>query len=154
MDNSPESRKTILESLPPAPQPVAHYTPVREAGGLLFVAGQTPHIQGELEHAGLVGRDVSLEDARLMARRAALNVVSALDNHLGGLDRIESIVSLTGFVACGGDFTDHPLVINGASDVFLEVFGSDGAHARASVGVSSLPGGAPVEVSVIAALRA
>jgi enamine deaminase RidA (YjgF/YER057c/UK114 family) len=89
-----------------------------------------------------------------MARRAALNVVSALDNHLGGLDRIESIVSLTGFVACGGDFTDHPLVINGASDVFLEVFGSDGAHARASVGVSSLPGGAPVEVSVIAALRA
>lgn len=153
MDNSLNPRDEILASLPPAPQAVAHYTPVREAKGLLFVAGQTPHIQGELEHKGLVGQQVSLEDAHVMARRAALNVVSALNHHLGGLERIESIVSLTGFVACGGDFTDHPLVVNGASDVFTAVFGSEGAHARASVGVSSLPGGAPVEVSVIAALR-
>jgi enamine deaminase RidA (YjgF/YER057c/UK114 family) len=87
-----------------------------------------------------------------MARKAALNVLAALNAHLGGLDRVDAIVSLTGYVLSGPDFTDHPLVINGASDVFIDVFGEAGVHARASVGVSSLPGGAPVEISVIAQL--
>lgn len=153
MDTAPDSRDAILASLPPAPQPVAQYTAVRESRGLLFVAGQTPHVQGKLEHRGLVGTDVSLDDARAMSRLAALNVLAALDNYGEGLGAVECILSLTGYVACGKDFTDHPTVINGASDVFLAVFGSGGAHARASVGVSSLPGGAPVEISVIAALR-
>lgn len=153
MDNPRDQRDSILASLPPAPQPVAHYTPVREANGLLFLAGQTPHVQGHLEHRGLVGVNVSLEDAQAMARLAALNVLALLTQHTGGLDRVESIVSMTGYVACGPDFSDHPLVMNGASDVFVAVFGEAGAHARASVGVSSLPGGAPVEISVIASVR-
>jgi enamine deaminase RidA (YjgF/YER057c/UK114 family) len=88
-----------------------------------------------------------------MARLAALNVLAVLNNHFSGLDQVESILSVTGYVACGSNFSDHPLVINGASDVFAQVFGTEGVHARASVGVSSLPGGAPVEISVIAKAR-
>jgi enamine deaminase RidA (YjgF/YER057c/UK114 family) len=152
-DETAQSREHILASLPPAPQPVALYTAVREWGGLLYVAGQTPHVQGELEHRGRVGTEVSVVDGRHMARRAALNVVAALQHHLGTLDQLEGVLSLTGFVACAADFTDHPAVINGASELFVELFGQSGVHARAAVGVSSLPGGAPVEISVIAALR-
>lgn len=88
-----------------------------------------------------------------MARTAALNVLAALQAYLGDIDRVESILSLTGYVMSGPDFTEHPQVINGASDVFVQMFGDDGVHARASVGVSSLPGGAPVEISVIAEIR-
>ena len=100
-----------------------------------------------------MGVEVSLEDAQAMARLAALNVLAVLNNHFSGLDQVESILSVTGYVACGSNFSDHPLVINGASDVFAQVFGTEGVHARASVGVSSLPGGAPVEISVIAKAR-
>lgn len=142
-----------MASLPPAPQPVANYTAVRQSGRLLFVAGQTPHVQGVLQHSGLVGVDVSVEDARALAHTAALNVLAALQAYLGDIDRVESILSLTGYVMSGPDFTEHPQVINGASDVFVQMFGDDGVHARASVGVSSLPGGAPVEISVIAETR-
>jgi len=133
---------------------VAQYTPVRELNGLLFVAGQTPHIEGHLEHCGRVGIDVSVDIGHAMARRAALNVVAALNEHLGTLDSLDGLLSLTGFVACGSDFTEHPQVVDGASELFIEVFGAQGVHARAAVGVASLPGGAPVELSVVAAVRA
>lgn len=154
MNNPLNSREAILASLPPAPQPVAQYTAVRQSGRLLFVAGQTPHVQGVLQHRGLVGVDVSLDDACHLAHTAALNVLAALHAHLGDLHQVESVLSLTGYVMSGPDFTEHPQVINGASDVFVQVFGESGVHARASVGVSSLPGGAPVEISVIAQLGA
>lgn len=152
-DSAAAARARVLATLPPAPQPVAQYTAVREWGGLLYVAGQTPHVLGQLEHRGRVGTDVSVADGRAMARRAALNVLAALNEYLGTLDRLAGVVSLTGFVACADDFTEHPAVINGASELFVELFGQDGVHARAAVGVSSLPGGAPVEISVIAAAR-
>lgn len=147
------ARAEILAHLPPAPRPVAQYTPVREFNGLLFVAGQTPHIQGQLEHRGRVGIEVSVDIGYAMARRAALNVVAALNEHLGTLDSLDGLLSLTGFVACGDDFTEHPQVIDGASKLFVEVFGAGGVHARAAVGVASLPGGAPIELSVVAAVR-
>lgn len=139
--------------LPPPPPPAANYVPVREAAGLLYVAGQTPHVAGRLRLRGIVGDGVSPEEARLLARDAALNAVSALRAHVGDLGEIAGIVSVTGFVACTPAFARHPWVIDGASELFIEAFGEAGRHARAAVGVASLPDGAPVEVSVIAQRR-
>ena len=143
----------IAALLPPAPQPAANYVPVREFGGALHVAGQTPHVEGVLRLRGRVGVEVTPADARELAREAALNAVSALSAHLGGLAELGGIVSLTVFVACGPEFGQHPWVADGASELLIELFGDDGRHARAAVGVSSLPDGAPVEVSVVAARR-
>lgn len=139
--------------LPPAPRPAANYVPVREANGVLYVAGQTPHVAGELSLRGRVGEDVTAQEARDLARTAALNAVSALRAHLGSLDRVQGILSVTGYVASTPDFARHPWVIDGASEALIECFGDDGIHARAAVGVASLPDGAPVEVGVIALAR-
>lgn len=139
--------------LPSPPLPAANYLPVREAAGVLYVAGQTPHRDGTLRLRGRVGEAVTAEDARELAREAALNALAALKDHLGSLDEIELIASVTGFVASAPDFARHPWVIDGASEAFIEVLGERGRHARAAVGVQSLPDGAPVEVSVIAVRR-
>jgi enamine deaminase RidA (YjgF/YER057c/UK114 family) len=143
----------ITALLPPPPPPAANYTPVRETTGFLHVAGQTPHVGGELRLRGRVGNavhDVRPEDARGLAREAALNAVSALAHHLGDLRRLSHIVSVTVFIASDPAFTRHPWVADGASDALIELFGEAGRHARAAVGVASLPDGAPVEISVIA----
>lgn len=142
-----------IEELPPPPPPAANYVPVREAAGFLYVAGQTPHRDGDIRLRGRVGEDVSPEDARELAREAAYNVLSALREHLGSLDEIEMIVSLSGFVATSPEFTRHPWVIDGASGAFIEMLGERGRHARAAIGVQSLPDGAPVELSVVALRR-
>lgn len=139
--------------LPPPPPPAANYVPVREAAGVLYVAGQTPHRNGELRLRGRVGEAVSVDDARELAGEAALGALAALKQHLGSLDEIEAIASVTGYVACTPDFALHPRVIDGASDALIAVLGERGRHARAAVGVQSLPDGAPVEVSVIALRR-
>lgn len=144
------TEQQIAEMLPPPPRPAADYIPVREAAGMLHVAGQTPHIGGEIALRGVVGESVSPEDARGLARTAALNAVSALRQHLGDLNRISHFVSLTVFIAASPTFTRHPWVADGASSALVEIFGDAGRHARAAVGVASLPDGAPVEVSVIA----
>lgn len=150
-----DERVANLERLlPPPPPPAATYLPVREAGGFLYVAGQTPHILGELSHRGLVGRlqsdSVPPEKARELARGAVLNSLAALRHYLGDLRAIGSIVALTGFVAASPEFRLHPWVIDGASEALVELLGEGGAHARAAVGVASLPDGAPVELSLIA----
>ncbi|MGO1538494.1 MAG: RidA family protein [Leucobacter sp.] len=138
------------ELLPPPPPPAASYVPVREAGGFLYVAGQTPHIDGSLSLRGQVGDEVSAEQARALAGTAALNALAALRFHLGDLRELEHIVSVTGFVACTSEFRRHPWVIDGASLMFSELLGEAGQHSRAAVGVQSLPDGAPVEISVVA----
>ncbi|UOQ56924.1 RidA family protein [Leucobacter allii] len=143
----------IAPLLPPPPRPAANYVPVREAGGLLCVAGQTPHVDGRLRLRGIVGDGVAPEEARLLARDAALGAVSALRAHLGDLREVAGIVSVTGYVACTPAFARQPWVIDGASELFIEAFGAAGRHARAAVGVAALPDGAPVEVSVIALRR-
>lgn len=150
-----DDRVTQIELLlPPPPPPAATYIPVREAGGFLYVAGQTPHVLGELNHRGPVGDDetdsVRPEIARQLARVAVLNSLSALNHYLGDLREIGAIVSLTGFVAAGPQFRHHPWVIDGASAALVELLGAGGEHARAAVGVASLPDGAPVELSLIA----
>ena len=139
--------------LPPPPPPAANYVPVREAGGLLFVAGQTPHVRGELRLRGRVGAEVAPEDAKQLAREAALNAVSALRAHVGDLSEIAGIATVTGYVAAAPGFAAHPAVIDGASELLIECFGEAGRHSRAAVGVASLPDGAPVEISVTAIRR-
>lgn len=139
--------------LPPAPAPAADYVPVREAAGFLHVAGQTPHVQGRLACRGAVGAEVTPEEGRELAGVAALNVLAALRAHLGDLRRLDGLVSVTVYVASAPGFDRHPWVADGASSRFRELLGEAGRHARAAVGVASLPDGAPVEVGAIA-LRA
>ena len=136
--------------LPPAPAPVASYVPVRTAGGLAFVAGQVPFEDGEVLLTGAVDSDVTVEQAQDAARRCALQAIAALREELGGLDRVLGIAQLTVYVASAPGFTNQSTVANGASDVLVEIFGEDGRHARAAVGVAELPLGASVEVAVTA----
>ncbi|MEQ8844020.1 MAG: RidA family protein [Phycisphaerales bacterium] len=139
--------------LPEAPPAVAAYVPVRVDAGLAYVSGQLPFVEGKLQQSGLVGQDVTVEQAHGLARQCAINALAALHQHAGGLDNIAGIVRVGVYVACGPAFTDHPKVGNGASELFQQVFGETGRHARAAVGCSSLPLGSPVEVEVLARLN-
>lgn len=135
--------------LPTAPTPVASYIPVRVAGDLAFVAGQVALEEGRPMVTGAVGAGVDVEEAAGAARRCALQALSILRQELGSLDRVAGVVKLTVYVAAVEGFAEHPKVANGASDLLVEVFGEEGRHARAAVGVASLPLGAPVEVEFI-----
>jgi enamine deaminase RidA (YjgF/YER057c/UK114 family) len=135
--------------LPPAPQPVASYIPVKVVGDLAWVAGQIPMQDGAVTVAGKVGGEVTIDDANAGARRCALQALAVLQAALGTLDRVKGIVKLDVFVASATGFTDHPKVANGASDLLVEVFGDEGRHARAAVGVPELPLGAAVEVALL-----
>jgi enamine deaminase RidA (YjgF/YER057c/UK114 family) len=136
--------------LPPAPAPVASYVPVRIAGGFAYVSGQLPFEEGAVTSVGHLGAEVTLEQGQEAARRCALQALSALRDALGSLDLVEGIVQVSVFVASAPGFTDQPKVANGASDVLVEIFGDEGKHARAAVGVAELPLGASVEVAIVA----
>ncbi|MEM1185583.1 MAG: RidA family protein [Planctomycetota bacterium] len=154
MTTEPEQRLADLGvTLPKAPAPVAAYVPVRTEGGLAIVSGQVPFLDGQLLHTGHVGTTVSLEDGVACARQCAINALAAAKEALGSLDQIKGVVRVGVFVACAPDFTDHPRVANGASELLQSVFGESGRHARAAVGCSSLPLGVPVEVEVTLAIR-
>lgn len=140
-------------TLPEAPAPVASYVPAVKQGNWVYVSGQIPLRDGKVRVSGKVGSEVSLEDAQEEARQCALNALAIIKSVAGSLDNVERIVKVTGFVACSPDFTDAPKVVNGASDLFLEVFGDKGRHARAAVGVTALPLDVPVEVEVIAFVK-
>ncbi len=144
--------KELGIELPPVAAPLASYVPVHVAGDLAFVAGQVPLVNGKAAAVGRVGEDVSIEDASDQARRCAMQALSALREALGSLDRVAGIVKVDVFVASAPGWTAQPKVANGASDLFVEVFGDSGRHARAAVGVAELPLGVPVEVAVIARL--
>ena len=139
-------------SLPVPPPAAGSYVPVVVSGKLAFVSGQIPLVGKEIKFRGKVGKDLSLEDSQEAARLCVLNGLSQLKSSLGNLDRISRIVKVTGFVNCEPTFTDHPKVINGASDMLVKIFGENGRHARAAVGMSSLPLDSAVEVELIAEL--
>jgi enamine deaminase RidA (YjgF/YER057c/UK114 family) len=139
--------------LPLAATPVASYVPVRVAGSLAFVAGQIPLDDGKVALAGAVDADVTLEQAQEAARRCALQALASLREALGSLDLVVGIAKLTVYVASSAGFTQQPAVANGASDVLVEIFGEEGRHARAAVGVAELPLGASVEVAVTAVIQ-
>ena len=137
-------------ALPEAAAPAANYVPYALEGNTLYIAGQVPFWNGELLHIGKVGDDYSIEDAVRAARVCGLNIIAQAKAALGGdLDRIRRIAKVGGFVNCITDFSQHPTVINGASDLFVEVFGDVGKHARFAVGAGSLPMGVAVEVDAI-----
>ncbi len=151
MSNQIESRlKQMGIELPVAAAPVANYVPFVISGNLVFVSGQLPMASGKLVCTGQVGNEASLDDAKGAARQCAINLIAQAKAACGGdLDKISRVIKLGGFVNSGGGFTDHAQVINGASDLFVEVFADKGKHARAAVGSSSLPFGASVEIEAV-----
>ncbi|GAA0710307.1 RidA family protein [Dactylosporangium roseum] len=134
--------------IPPVVPPVAAYVPAVQTGNHVYVSGQLPLVDGKLPATGLVGADVTPEQAKDLARQAAINVLAAVES-LVGLGRVVKIVKLVGFVASAPGFTGQPGVVNGASELFGEVFGEAGKHARSAVGVSVLPLDTPVEIEAI-----
>jgi enamine deaminase RidA (YjgF/YER057c/UK114 family) len=136
-------------TLPRVVPPLAAYVPAVQSGNHVYVSGQLPMVDGKLPYVGKVGAEVTVEQGTEMARTCALNALAAIDA-LVGLGRVVKIVKLTGFVASAEGFTGQPAVINGASQLFGDVLGELGRHARSAVGVAELPLGAPVEIEVIA----
>ena len=139
--------------LPAPAAAVANYIPVRISGNLAIVSGQLPMQAGAVRYQGKLGAGVSVEDGQAAARLCAINLLAQLHAACGGLDRIAACLRLGGFVACTPEFTDHPKVVNGASDLMVGVLGDAGRHARAAVGVPSLPLDAAVEVDGMFELR-
>ncbi len=135
------------------PRPLGSYRPSVVSGNLLFISGQLPIKDGKLLFEGKVGSDVSLEQAIKASRQCAINSLSIIKDATGDLSRVERIVKVTGYVACSKSFYDQASVINGASDLYYEVFGRKGVHARAVTGVPGLPMNSPVEVEIIAELN-
>lgn len=139
--------------LPTASPPLAAYVPCLVHGALATVAGQLPFVDGAMLNPGFLGEHVSVDEGAAAARRAALLGLAALRTGLGGsFARLERIVQVTVFIAAVPGFVDHPKVANGASELLADVLGDLGTHARVSVGASSLPLGAPVEVAIVAAV--
>ena len=154
MSDSPEARLEALGlALPLVAAPLAAYVPAVRTGRHVYTAGQLPLADGKLLMTGRVGAQVSVEEAAALARTCALNALAAVASVTGGLSAVSRIVKLVGFVASDPSFTGQPLVVNGASELMLEVFGDAGRHARSAVGVAVLPLDAPVEIELIAEVR-
>jgi enamine deaminase RidA (YjgF/YER057c/UK114 family) len=145
--------KQLGLTLPQVPAPVANYLPYRIAGNLLFLAGQGPRGADGSSLTGKVGGDVSVDEGYKRARLVGLQLLSATRTALGSLDRVEAIVKMLCMVNAVPDFKDHPKVANGMSDLFVEVFGDAGKHARSAVGMGSLPNQISVEIEGILAIK-
>src|SRR5215475_5752739 len=141
--------KALGIDLPVAPRPMGSYVTATRSGNLLFLSGHGPLKDGRVTHQGRVGRDLTIEQGQEAARLTGLNLLATVRDTLGSLDRVRRVVKVLGMVQCTDDFTDHPRVINGFSDLMVEVFGDAGRHARAAVGMGSLPFGIPVEIEMI-----
>jgi enamine deaminase RidA (YjgF/YER057c/UK114 family) len=142
--------KELGLELPRASAPVANYVPYTVSGNLVVVSGQVSVRGGKAEFVGKLGAGISVEDGQKAARLCALNILAHLRNACGGdFDRVKRVLRLGGFVNCTPEFTEMPQVVNGASDLMVEIFGDAGKHARAAVGVASLPLGVAVEVEAM-----
>lgn len=135
------------------PKPVASYVPAKQTGNLVFTAGQLPMVNGELISSGLLGKDVEIEEAHNAARICTLNALAAIKSVIGDLDRIKQIVRVVGYVASVPAFIQQPAVVNGASELLLEVFGENGKHARSAVGIAVLPLNASVEIELTVEIK-
>jgi enamine deaminase RidA (YjgF/YER057c/UK114 family) len=135
--------------LPAFPKPMANYVPFTISGNLLFISGQGPRTADQRFMTGKVGRDITVEEAYAHARLVGINLLAVVYHALGALDAVRRVIKLTGFVNATDDFRDHPKVINGCSDLLVDVFGDVGRHARSAIGVSSLPENITVEIEAI-----
>lgn len=145
--------KALGIELPEVAKPVASYVPAVQSGNLVFSSGQIPFVKGKLSHTGRVGGELTLERGAECARVCVLNCIAAIKSVIGNLDRVQRIVRLTGFVSSAEGFRDQPKVLNGASDLLIEIFGEKGRHSRLAIGTSELPLGAPVEIDMIVEVR-
>ena len=144
-------RELELE-LPEVKKPAGLYVFTKRVGNLVYVSGQTPDIGSILQYKGVVGEDMSIETAQQAAQLAALNILAVLKLDLGDLDRIRQIVQVVGYVRCAKGFEDQPKVINGASQVFKDLWGDAGIAARLALGANELPEGSPVEIMAVVEL--
>ncbi len=135
--------------LPEVPKPVAAYIPAKRINNLVFTAGQLPMVNGSIVCAGLLGNNVEIEDANKAAQICTLNALAAIKGVIEDLDNIKQIIKVVGYVASANTFTKQPAVINGASELLLELFGDNGKHVRSAVGVAVLPLNAAVEIELI-----
>jgi len=138
----------IILSTPP--KPAGSYIPVVKTGNLVFVSGQIPIKDGQVEYKGQVPTTISIEDAQKAAKLCIINVLSQLNSEIGTLNNISKIVRVSGFVNSSPEFYEHPKIINAASDLLVEIFGEKGKHTRIAVGVASLPLNSAVEIDLVA----
>lgn len=144
-----EKIKKMGIEIPEAAKPVASYVPFRRVGNLIYISGQDCRVNGKLKYEGKVGRDVTEEEAYEAARITAINLLAILKNAIRNLDSVVKIVNLHGFVNSADGFVRQPMVINGASDLLLEVFGEKGKHSRCALSANELPFNTPVEIEMI-----
>ncbi len=135
--------------IPELSKPLAAYVPAVQTGKLVFTAGQLPMVNGEIVCKGIVGEDVEIDQAYEAARICTLNALAAIKGVIGDLDRIKQVVRVVGYVASVATFTQQPAVVNGASELLLEIFGEKGKHARSAVGMAVLPLNASVEIEIV-----
>mgnify|MGYP001312958455 FL=1 len=149
-----ENIKNLGLNIPDLPKALANYVPYKLIGKTIYISGQAPVQNGELIYKGKVGSDISIEEGIEAAKLCVINIIAALKTGLeGDWDKLDSFVKLTGFVNCQDNFTDQPKIINGASDMLVEIFGDQGRHARVAVGSNALPLGIAVEIDAIAQLK-
>jgi len=142
--------KELGIEIPTPAAPAANYVPFVKSGNLVFVSGQIPIVAGKIEGVGKVGQDLTTDQAKAIARICAINLIAQAKAATGGdLDRVARVVKLGGFVNCVDGYTEQPEVVNGASDLMVEVFGDKGRHARFAVGTNALPRGVAVEVEAV-----
>tara|TARA_B100000579_G_scaffold184974_1_gene150773 strand:- start:261 stop:725 length:465 start_codon:yes stop_codon:yes gene_type:complete len=149
-----ENIKNLGLNIPNLPKALANYVPYKVVGKTMYISGQAPLHKGELIYKGKVGSDISIEDGIEAAKLCVINIIAALKTGLeGDWNKLDCFVKLTGFVNCQDNFTDQPKIINGASDMLVEIFGDQGRHARVAVGANALPLGIAVEIDAIVQLK-
>ena len=149
-----ENIKNLGLNIPELPKALANYVPYKIVGKTMYISGQAPVQNGELIYKGKVGSDITIEDGIEAASLCVTNIIAAVKTGLeGDWSKLDSFVKLTGFVNCQDDFTDQPKIINGASDMLVDIFGDQGRHARVAVGSNALPLGIAVEIDAIVQLK-
>ena len=154
MHSFEENIKNLGLNIPELPKALANYVPYKIVGKTMYISGQAPVKNGELIYKGKVGSDISVEDGIEAARLCVINIIAAVKTGLeGDWSKLDSFVKLTGYVNCQDTFTDQPQIINGASDMLVEIFGDQGRHSRVAVGSNALPLGIAVEIDAIVQLK-
>ena len=149
-----ENIKNLGLNIPKLPKALANYVPYKIVGNTIYISGQAPAQNGEIIYKGKVGLDITVEDGIEAAKLCVINIIAAVKTGLDGdWDKLDSFVKLTGYVNCQDNFTDQPKVINGASDMLVDIFGEQGRHARVAVGSNALPLGIAVEIDAIVKLK-
>ena len=149
-----ENIKQLGIEIPDMPSPLANYVPYKVSNNVVYVSGQGPVKNGELVYKGKVVEDITIDDGIKAAELCCINIIAALKKSINGdWNRLDSFLKLGGFVNCNNNFFDQPKIINGASDMLVEIFGDQGRHARVAVGSNALPLGISVEIDAIVQLK-